>query len=134
MNIKLPNNSPDDYAVFDIHDIIIEPFNNVLDPATDKPLDSTGWYITVVFSVDPSSSNFLRFLNHNNYELNGFYLDYVKDTNTFTFKEAVTKTPTTIGALEELNKLKTKTLDPNYRFIATSYLYHCIEILNIFWD
>jgi hypothetical protein len=134
MDIKISITSPDDYNDFDIHEILVKPFDNVKCKETDKPFGSTGWYITISFSVKPDCYNYERFLKHADPDFKGFYLDYVKDTNTFTYNDAVTKTPTTTGALEELEELKAKNRNPNYRFVAPSYLYHCIETLSLFWD
>jgi hypothetical protein len=135
MEMKLVNDKENlDYNEFDILDILVKPFDNIKCKDTDKPFGSTGWYITITFTIQLSSYIHARLLKHTNPDYNGFYLDYKKDTNTFTYTEAVTKTPTTLGALEELEQLKQKNPDPHYRFVASSYLYHCIETLSLFWD
>jgi hypothetical protein len=135
MDIKLPNNErTKDYDDFDIHEILVKPFDDIKCKDTDKPFGSTGWYVTITFTIQPNSYLYARLLKHTDPDYNGFYLDYKKDTNTFTYTGAVTKTPTTLGALEELESLKRKDPNLNYRFMAPSYLYNCIETLSLFWD
>ena len=128
---KNPNNL--DYNEFDIYELLVKPFDNIKCKDTAKPFGSSGWYITIKFSIKLTSDAHKRFIKHIDPEHYSFYLDYIENTNIFTYKEAVTKTPTTCGALEELNQLKQKNLNPHYRFNATSYLYRCIETLSLFW-
>lgn len=135
MNNKVSTNEKNlDYDDFDILNIIVKPFDNIKCKETDKPFGSSGWYVTITFIVKESYFNHAKFIKHTDPNYNSFSLDYQKDTNIFTYTEAVTKTPTTLGALEELEQLKQKNPNPHYRFVATSYLYHCIETLSLFWD
>ena len=134
MDIRITNSYNNDYHLFDILDIKIKPFDNIKDKETNNVLSSSGFYITIEFTVNKLCNNYLRFKKHTNPDYDGFYLDYNESTQVYTFEEAVTSTPTTQGALEELQQLKDKTPNPNYNFMGSTYLYNCIKTLDSFWD
>lgn len=88
----------------------------------------------------PPETAYSRFLDRRINKENDYVVyehplfSYNEKTNIFTFHEAITETPTTIGALQELKLIKNEVVLPNYSSVLELYLLNCIKTLDSFWD
>lgn len=95
-------------------------------PFTSEYRKDCGWYVTVVFILDDElySKRLIKDLN----------IDLSYDEGIFTFTQCVTETPTTLGALQELENIRDGIISSTYISSVERYIVHAIQTLDLYWD
>lgn len=99
-------------------------------PFTSECREGCGWYVTVVFTLkDEVYKNRLTKL----IELEELFITYTSNY-IFTFHQCVTETPTTLGAIQELENIRDGIISDKYISPVERYIVHAIQTLDLYWD
>jgi len=97
------------------------------EPFTSDYRRNCGWRVTIKFIM---TNSLYRDKLLNNTEL---YISK-KGDNFFEYSQCVTETPTTLGALQELEDIKNGIISDKYISPVERYILNALQTLDLYWD
>lgn len=98
-------------------------------PFTSDYRKDCGWCVTVKFTIEDDLYNG-RLL----YLIKKDELNVVTTNEYYVFTQCVTETPTTLGALQELEDIKNGIISDKYISPVERYIIHALQTLQLYWD
>jgi len=95
-------------------------------PFTSDYRKDCGWHLIITFTL--GDVVYKRRLQQNN-DISCRY-----DNGVFIFSQCVTETPTTLGALKELENIRDGIISSTYISPVERYIVHAIQTLDLYWD